>query len=81
MRKATIFLLLSFTFLTACSVNPVTGKSELVLMSTAQEIEMGRQNYVPMQQSQGGQYDVDPALTAYVQRIGTRVAAQSGVGS
>ena len=79
MRKATIFLLLSFTFLTACSVNPVTGKSELVLMSTAQEIEMGRQNYMPMQQSQGGKYDIDPALTAYVQRVGNKVAAQSGV--
>ena len=79
MRKATILLLLSFTSLTACSVNPVTGKSELVLMSTAQEIEMGRQNYAPMQQSQGGQYDVDPALTAYVQRVGNKVAAQSSV--
>jgi len=79
MRKATIFLLLSFTLLAACSVNPVTGKSELVLMSTAQEIEMGRQNYAPMQQSQGGEYDVDPALTAYVQRVGNKVAAQSTV--
>jgi predicted Zn-dependent protease len=79
MRKATIFLLLSFVLLTACSVNPVTGKKELILMSTAQEIEMGRQNYTPMQQSQGGDYDVDPALTAYVQRVGSKVAAQSGV--
>jgi predicted Zn-dependent protease len=40
---------------------------------------MGKQNYVPMQQSQGGPYDVDPALTSYVQRVGSRVAAQSGV--
>ena len=79
MRTATISLLLSFTLLTACSVNPVTGKSQLILMSTAQEIEMGRQNYVPMQQSQGGEYDVDPALTAYVRRVGNKVAAQSGV--
>jgi predicted Zn-dependent protease len=79
MRKATIFLLLSIVFATGCSVNPVTGKQELVFMSTAQEIEMGRQSYVPMQQSQGGVYDVDPALTAYVQRVGSKVAAQSGV--
>jgi len=79
MRKATIFLLVSFVFATGCSVNPVTGKSEIMFMSTAQEIEMGRQNYVPMQQSQGGVYDVDPELTAYVQRVGSKVAAQSGV--
>jgi len=38
---------------------------------------MGAQNYVPMQQSQGGPYDVDPALTAYVQSVGNRLAAVS----
>jgi predicted Zn-dependent protease len=79
MRKATIFLLISFVFATGCAVNPVTGKSEIMFMSTAQEIEMGKQNYVPMQQSQGGVYDVDPELTAYVQRVGSKVAVQSGV--
>ena len=79
MRKAILFLLLSFLVLAGCSVNPVTGKREMVLMSTAQEIEMGRQNYMPMQQSQGGKYDIDPALTTYVQRVGSKVAAQSGV--
>ena len=79
MRKATIFLLLSFAMLAGCSVNPVTGKKELVFMSTAQEIEMGRQNYAPMQQSQGGAYDIDPGLTAYVRGVGNKVAAQSGV--
>ena len=79
MRKAIVFLLLSFVTLSACSVNPVTGKREMVLMSTAQEIEMGKQNYAPMQQSQGGAYDVDPELTAYVQRVGNKVAAQSNV--
>ncbi len=79
MRKATIFLLLSFLILAGCSVNPVTGRTELVFMSTAQEIELGRQNYVPMQQSQGGEYDIDPALTTYVRGVGNRVAAQSGV--
>ena len=79
MRKLTFFLALTFLFLTGCSVNPVTGKREFMMVSTAQEIEMGKQNYVPMQQSQGGPYDVDPALSSYVQRVGQRVAAQSGV--
>mgnify|MGYP001829187503 FL=1 len=79
MRKAILFLLLSFLVLAACSVNPVTGKREMVLMSTAQEIEMGKQSYGPMQQSQGGVYDIDPGLTAYVQRVGNKVAAESNV--
>ena len=79
MRNAILFLLLSFLVLAGCSVNPVTGKREMVLMSTAQEIEMGKQNYAPMQQSQGGVYDIDPVLTAYVQRVGNKVASESDV--
>lgn len=79
MRKATIFFLLSFLAVTGCSINPVTGDREFVMISTAQEIEMGKQNYAPMQQSQGGAYDVDPELSAYVQRVGQKVASQSGV--
>lgn len=79
MQKSSLYLILVFAFLTGCSVNPVTGKSEVVFMSTSDEIKMGQQNYVPMQQSQGGQYDVDPELTRYVQGVGQKVAAQSGV--
>lgn len=76
MRIFILFLLLS-GFLTACGVNPVTGKSEISLVGGAQEIEMGEQNYAPMQQSQGGIYDVDPALLEYVQGVGGRLAAVS----
>lgn len=79
MRKATIFFLLSFLILAGCSINPVTGDREFVIMSTAQEIELGKQNYAPMLQSQGGAYDIDPELSAYVQRVGQSVASQSGV--
>lgn len=60
-----------------CVVNPVTGKSQISLMSPEQEVATGAQNYVPAQQSQGGQYVVDPGLTAYVQRVGKKLAAVS----
>jgi len=70
---ATILLLC----LVACSVNPVTGDRQLILVSGEQELAMGAQNYVPMQQSQGGPYDVDPALTEYVRSVGNRLAAVS----
>ncbi len=63
--------------LTGCVVNPVTGKSQISLMSPEQEIASGAQNYVPAQQSQGGQYVVDPGLTTYVQKIGKKLAAVS----
>ncbi|MEL7187626.1 MAG: M48 family metalloprotease, partial [Pseudomonadota bacterium] len=79
MQKTTAFLILVFAFLAGCSVNPVTGENQLVFMSTADEIALGQQNYSPMQQSQGGEYDVDPGLTQYVQNVGQKVAAQSNV--
>lgn len=60
-----------------CSINPVTGDRELTLVSEAGEIQMGEQNYAPMRQSQGGEYDIDPDLTEYVNGIGQRLAAVS----
>ncbi|MGQ0383546.1 MAG: M48 family metalloprotease [Gammaproteobacteria bacterium] len=61
----------------ACATNPVTGEKQLMIVSEAAELEMGRKNYGPMRQSEGGDYAMDPQLTAYVQQVGQRVAAQS----
>lgn len=63
--------------MTGCVVNPVTGKSQLSIMSPEQEIATGTQNYGPGQQAQGGQYAVDPGLTTYVQQVGKKLAAVS----
>ena len=63
--------------MTGCVTNPVTGKSQISLMSPEQEIASGAQNYAPAQQAQGGQYTVDPGLTAYVQSVGRKLAAVS----
>jgi len=79
-RQTTRFLLIGLVaalFLGGCSTNPVTGKSELSWVSEADEIQLGEQVYAPMQQSQGGQYDVDEDLTEYVQGVGNRLAAVS----
>lgn len=61
----------------ACASNPVTGESDFMIVSEAQELELGRQNYAPMQQAQGGVYDIDPDLTAYVREVGNKLAAVS----
>ena len=63
--------------LTACSTNPVTGRSEITFVGEDTEIQMGEQNYAPMKQSQGGEYDIDPVLTEYVQGVGQKLAAVS----
>ena len=71
------FLIASLAIAAGCSVNPVTGKREITLVSEGSEIAMGADNYLPMQQSQGGEYDIDPALTEYVSGVGSRLAAVS----
>lgn len=76
-RAISFFFLSVLLVLAGCAVNPVTGKRELSLVSEAQEIQIGTENYAFMQQSGGGQYDVDPELTAYVQGIGSKLSAVS----
>ncbi len=62
----------------ACAVNPVTGRSELALVSftEAEEVKLGAQAYLPAVQQQGGFYR-DPALEEYVQGVGMRLARVS----
>jgi beta-barrel assembly-enhancing protease len=64
-------------FISACGTNPVTKKKEFQFVSQEKEIAIGKENYSPARQSQGGDYIVDPELTAYVQSIGKRLAAVS----
>jgi predicted Zn-dependent protease len=79
MRSQILIIIVAAACTGACAVNPVTGDRELMLVSGEQDIAIGQQNYVPMQQSQGGVYDVDPALTEYVSEVGMKVARESGV--
>ncbi|MEO0617369.1 MAG: M48 family metalloprotease [Pseudomonadota bacterium] len=60
--------------LTGCVTNPVTGRSELTIISAQQEVAMGANAYAPMQQSQGGQFRLDPAVSEYVARVGQKMA-------
>ncbi|MCB1788459.1 MAG: M48 family metalloprotease [Gammaproteobacteria bacterium] len=60
-----------------CAVNPVTGKSEIAFVPESQELAIGQKNYSPYRQAQGGDYVIEPELTAYVRRVGQRLAAVS----
>ncbi len=72
-----VSLILITTFLSGCAVNPVTGKKELSLVSEAQELQIGAQQYAPLRQSQGGDYAVDAVLTKYVNEVGQKLGAVS----
>lgn len=69
-------LLATVLILTGCGVtNPVTGEKELGFVSQDSEIAMGRQQYLPARQSQGGDYRLDPKLQRYVSGVGSKLAA------
>ena len=72
-------VLLSAALLSGCVVNPVTGQNEVGWVSSQQAIAVGQEQYAPAQQMQGGAYRTDPQLSAYVNRVGQKVAAASGV--
>lgn len=59
----------------ACAVNPATGGRMFSLVSEGQEIEMGQQAMLQVDQSMG-LYD-DPELQAYVDSVGQAMAAVS----
>jgi predicted Zn-dependent protease len=67
--KVIYLLLLTMLFITSCSVNPVTGQNELLLMSKQQEITLSEKNYSPSRQAQGGDYYLDSELQSYVAAI------------
>jgi predicted Zn-dependent protease len=77
MTRYWLVLLLAVSLLAGCTVNPVTGKKQLTLISEAQELSIGEQQYAPLRQAQGGDYVVDPQLSVYVNEVGQRLAVVS----
>lgn len=58
-----------------CAVNPVTGERNLSLVSEQWELDVGEQQYAPLRQQQGGDFNLDPELVTYVRQVGQRLAA------
>lgn len=78
MRKnLSIYLLLTMSLLSGCAINPVTGQNELSLVSESTELSIGREQYVPSRQMQGGDYTTEPTINDYVAGVGQRLAAVS----
>ncbi len=67
--------MLAATALASCATNPVTGKADIVTMSEAQEIEVGRQEHAKIMQ-QYARYD-DEVLQNYVNQVGQRIVKVS----
>lgn len=70
-----LVMCLAFTWLAGCAVNPATGRSDFVMMSERQELDLGaRYNQEILKQNP--RYE-DARLQAYIQRVGERVARSS----
>jgi len=76
MKRLSVALVLLLA-VPGCSVNPVTGQSEINLFDEAWELQVGEQYYAPMRQQQGGDFVLDDELVSYVQQVGQRVAAHA----
>ena len=74
-RFSFLIILIGILCIHGCAVNPVTGQQDLVLLSEADEIALGRKTNQEVLK-QYAVYD-DPALQKYVQDIGSRLAANS----
>ena len=75
-KYLTIYCLaLTFFLYNSCATNPVTGKKQVVLMSEAQEIAMGKEAD-PQIIAQFGLYE-DKALQAFITEKGKKMAAIS----
>ena len=58
-----------------CATNPVSGKTELMLVSTDREKQLGREEAQRVEQDMG--LLPDPVLRRYVEAVGRRLAAHS----
>jgi predicted Zn-dependent protease len=76
--SVSLFLMPALAGAPACTrvVNPATGQTEFTAMSPAQERQVGSQQHPQVVAQFGGAY-ADPALQAYVDGIGERLAAVS----
>ena len=73
----TILLTLVCTLgqLSGCASNPATGGASVVVMTQGREVTIGQEMHQKIV-DEGGAYD-DPELTAYVNRVGQRLVANS----
>ena len=69
------FFLIIYLVVSGCSVNPVTGKQDFVMISEKQEIAMGKRYHSQVLQQIPVYQDTE--LQAYVQRIGDSLSKKS----
>jgi len=70
---ATVLFVLTAVFLNGCSTVPVTGRSQLNLMSASEEMQLGLTSFDKLKKETP--VSRDPAANALLQKVGQRIAA------
>lgn len=72
----TLLLSLLLCFHAGCAVNPISGEQQLMLFSTQQDVELGR-NYAPEIEKQMGGRIQNTQLQNYINSVGQKIARVS----
>jgi metalloendopeptidase OMA1, mitochondrial len=75
-RHLTLLLAGIVLLVIACQTAPLTGRSQVMLLSEDQEAQMGQQAYGEVVKK--SKVSSDPALNAQVERVGRRIAQATG---
>lgn len=76
-KKSIILLLvLSGAFLGGCATNPVTGSNQLMLISPAEELEIGKQYAPEVEKQLKGELE-NPGVQSYVSGVGKKIGRVS----
>ncbi|MFN6960878.1 MAG: M48 family metallopeptidase [Rhodocyclaceae bacterium] len=75
-KKNLLAAALAALLMGACSTVPVTGRSQLLMVSEQQELRMGLTSYKKILEKE--KLGSDPVINERVQRIGRRIAAATG---
>ena len=75
-RRPLWCLLVVAGLVVACETVPITGRSQLQLISPTEEMQLGVQSYQDILKK--ARLSTDPTATAMVRRVGSRIAAATG---
>jgi len=71
-RVLNVALLTCFVFIMGCAAHPVTGKKEIRLLSTKQEVALGKETAKQVEREFGVYHD--PELQEYINGVGQKLA-------
>jgi len=76
MKRSLLMAACAALLLCGCSTVPVTGRSQLLMVSEQQELRMGLTSFKEILEKE--KLSADPLLNARIERIGRRIAAATG---